>query len=70
MSELRRNRGPSTPPDPAQADPGTHAPAPSGRPPTVASTELLGSGGILGIEHNGELYTLRRTRNGRLILTK
>jgi hemin uptake protein HemP len=37
---------------------------------TVQSTALLGGEGLLGIEHNGALYTLRRTRNGRLILTK
>jgi len=40
------------------------------RPRTVSSTELLGDDGLLGIEHEGELYILRRTRNGRLILTK
>jgi hemin uptake protein HemP len=37
---------------------------------TVESEALLGLDGILGIEHGGEIYTLRRTRNGRLILTK
>jgi hemin uptake protein HemP len=37
---------------------------------TVASAELLGEAGLLRIEHDGEIYSLRRTRNGRLILTK
>lgn len=37
---------------------------------TISSRELLGTGGIVRIEHAGELYVLRRTRNGRLILTK
>jgi hemin uptake protein HemP len=46
-------------------------PAPRGaRMRTVQSTALLGGEGLLGIEHDGSLYTLRRTRNGRLILTK
>lgn len=37
---------------------------------TVAARELLGPRGLLRIEHQGELYTLRLTRNNRLILTK
>jgi hemin uptake protein HemP len=32
--------------------------------------ELLGPVRLLRIEHNGEIYTLRVTRNDRLILTK
>jgi hemin uptake protein HemP len=36
----------------------------------VSSQELLGLERILRIEHNGEIYTLRLTRNDRLILTK
>jgi hemin uptake protein HemP len=35
-----------------------------------SSADLLGADGILHIEHEGGVYTLRRTRNGRLILTK
>jgi len=38
--------------------------------PTRTAQELLGERGILRIEHEGELYTLRITRNNRLILTK
>ena len=37
---------------------------------TVGARELLGVRGILRIEHEGEQYTLRLTRNNRLILTK
>jgi len=36
----------------------------------ISSRELLGPERILHIEHNGEVYTLRLTRNDRLILTK
>jgi hemin uptake protein HemP len=38
--------------------------------PTRTAQELLGAGRILRIEHEGETYTLRITRNNRLILTK
>ena len=37
---------------------------------TVSVVELLGPGGMLRIELDGEIYTLRLTRNHRLILTK
>lgn len=36
----------------------------------VRASELLGPKGLLQIEHEGEIYTLRLTRNNRLILTK
>lgn len=36
----------------------------------VRSRELLGENGRLIIEHGGEAYCLRLTRNDRLILTK
>lgn len=36
----------------------------------VASDTLLGAGGELKIRHNGELYSLRKTRFNKLILTK
>ncbi len=38
--------------------------------PGVTSEQLLGARGELKIEHAGEIYSLRRTRNGKLILTK
>lgn len=37
---------------------------------TIPSRTLLGERGLLRIEHDGEFYTLRLTRNNRLILTK
>jgi len=37
---------------------------------TVSSRELLAGRAVLHIEHDGERYTLRLTRNNRLILTK
>lgn len=36
----------------------------------VRASEMLGPRGLLQIEHEGEIYTLRLTRNNRLILTK
>ncbi|MBD3618681.1 MAG: hemin uptake protein HemP [Chromatiales bacterium] len=36
----------------------------------VSSRCLLPEGQPLHIEHEGEVYTLRRTRTGKLILTK
>lgn len=44
-------------------------PAPN-PPPVTTSRALLGQGNTLLIEHQGSLYTLRVTRNGKLILTK
>ena len=37
---------------------------------TVTARDLLGARGIVRIEHEGETYTLRVTRNNRLILTR
>jgi hemin uptake protein HemP len=37
---------------------------------TVAAAEILGASGMLRIDLDGEIYTLRLTRNHRLILTK
>lgn len=36
----------------------------------VESQQLLGPTGKVSIQHNGELYQLRQTRTGKLILTK
>jgi len=36
----------------------------------VRASDVMGPRGILQIEHEGEIYTLRVTRNNRLILTK
>lgn len=37
---------------------------------TIQARALLGQSGIVRIEHEGQIYTLRLTRNDRLILTK
>lgn len=36
----------------------------------IPSRDLLGQSNVITIEHEGMLYTLRATRNGKLILTK
>ncbi|HGI5214907.1 hemin uptake protein HemP [Providencia alcalifaciens] len=36
----------------------------------IESQKLLGSSGKIAIEHRGEIYQLRQTRTGKLILTK
>ncbi len=36
----------------------------------IRSADLLGNGDALAIQHQGELYILRQTRAGKLILTK
>lgn len=36
----------------------------------ISARELLGPRGVVHIDHEGEIYTLRLTRNNRLILTK
>lgn len=38
--------------------------------PTYAAQELTGDGGLAQIHLNGQFYTLRITRSGKLILTK
>ncbi len=42
----------------------------SGHPKRVRAADVLDARGMLQIEHEGEIYTLRLTRNNRLILTK
>jgi hemin uptake protein HemP len=39
-------------------------------PATVDSRTLFGNAEVLHIDHHGCTYTLRKTRNGKLILTK
>ena len=36
----------------------------------LLSAELFASGAVVEIEHDGEIYRLRHTRRGKLILTK
>lgn len=42
----------------------------TGGPTRLQAREMLGPKGVVQIEHEGEVYTLRLTRNNRLILTK
>jgi hemin uptake protein HemP len=44
--------------------------APTADVPGYASADLFRGRDRLSIEHNGERYTLRITRQGKLILTK
>jgi hemin uptake protein HemP len=37
---------------------------------TIDSNTLFTKGDVVFIQHRGEKYSLRRTRNGKLILTK
>jgi hemin uptake protein HemP len=46
-----------------------NAPQFSGDRPLI-SEQLLGASNEVKIQHNGELYSLRRTRLNKLILTK
>ena len=51
--------------------PGRRAETPTeSGPPVLDARELLGERGMLRIQHRGETYVLRITRNDRLILTK
>ncbi|PWV60445.1 hemin uptake protein HemP [Plasticicumulans acidivorans] len=38
--------------------------------PRLSTRTLFTAGSVVLIEHEGEVYQLRRTRHGRLILTK
>lgn len=49
--------------------PSTTALAGPGKAKRATSRELLGDGDQLVIEHEGREYRLRRTQNGKLILT-
>ena len=62
------------------SDAGPAAPKPETSPPvatpgrsaenSVCSRTLLGNHKLLLIEHRGEIYRLRETRSGKLILNK
>ncbi len=55
-----------------KTDPPPSPPAPVSRPDPLRlqSRELFGSRNEILIEHQGETYRLRLTRNDKLILTK
>jgi hemin uptake protein HemP len=54
----------------APADKTEYKNVPSAVRRKLTSRDLFGGGNELHIEHNGEIYTLRQTRQGKLILTK
>ncbi|ATM95997.1 hemin uptake protein HemP [Yersinia frederiksenii] len=43
---------------------------PQGKYPCVNSQQLLGQHDVVAINHQGQLYYLRQTKAGKLILTK
>jgi hemin uptake protein HemP len=49
---------------------GEHPTPPVAGGQVLSSAELLGSGGEVLIAHEGSMYRLRRTLNGKLILSK
>lgn len=55
---------------PTVTRPSVHATAPAPKAGSVRAQDLLGERQVLVIEHAGERYQLRLTRNGKLILTK
>lgn len=58
---------------PTQPLPAPPVPEPQtglGKVPRIASARLLGAAQELHIEHRGEIYRLRKTSQGKLILTK
>jgi len=50
--------------------PAERTPTPLATTAIIPSRDLLGQSNVIMIEHEGMLYTLRATRNGKLILTK
>jgi hemin uptake protein HemP len=44
--------------------------SPAGQPPLLATRQLFRHGNTLRIEHAGQCYLLRITRENKLILTK
>jgi hemin uptake protein HemP len=72
---IARSRPPApdagaAPPGAALDDDGSAREVEGAKVRSVRSADLLGEAGLLHIDHDGEIYSLRRTRNGRLILTK
>jgi hemin uptake protein HemP len=56
---------------PADAPARVPVPAcPPGRPAPLSSIQLLRGERLVEIAHNGEIYRLQATRQGKLILTK
>jgi hemin uptake protein HemP len=60
---------PASAPTPA-AQPADRAARTAERPAQLSSIELLRGQRLVEIAHNGEIYRLQATRQGKLILTK
>ena len=62
----------STTASPSAACPATTPtpPSPAGAPPVLSSQAVLQGRSQVAIEHNGAVYRLQTTRQGKLILTK
>ena len=54
----------------ASSNGATGAPAPRELPPVLDSQAVLQGRSSVAIEHNGAVYRLQTTRQGKLILTK
>lgn len=67
---MSRAAAPSTAVAPAAATPPSSSPAPEALPPIVSSQTVLQGRAQVAIEHNGAVYRLQTTRQGKLILTK
>jgi hypothetical protein len=70
---VRKRKTEASSPAPTELPPAIDPPA-VGEPfdllrGTTPSVALLGKAGVLLIEHAGRVYTLRRNKNGRLVLT-
>jgi hemin uptake protein HemP len=63
---LSDRKPPPRPEDGFPASAGGTSPAPN----RIASRALFGDAAVVLIDHEGETYSLRRTRLGKLILTK
>jgi len=58
----------SDPPSQNDSDPADGQPA--GQPPVIKSDQLLQGRSEVLIDHLGQIYRLRATRNGKLLLIK
>jgi hemin uptake protein HemP len=68
---MSRAAAPSTAVAPAAATPPPpSSPTPEALPPIVSSQTVLQGRAQVAIEHNGAVYRLQTTRQGKLILTK
>lgn len=66
---MNRQHSSSEPP-PASTHDAAGAPAPRDFPPVLDSQAVLQGRSSVAIEHNGAVYRLQTTRQGKLILTK